>query len=375
MAYTSHQFSTFYGQPTKVKPVFMLILFFSGWLGLWSPKCSAELLFKADGKVTALAFSPRGRFLAVGTQVEYRPVKLGDYGAVGRIYLWDLKEHRLLRRLTRRGAIHSLAFSPDGHRLLSASGEFKTFGELLVWSVKTGRPLGRHYEEEDIPCLALSPDGRLVVCGTYLNLLWLDARTAKLKRQVKAHRWGDVYSVAFSPDGAVLASTGADGKIRLWHSTTGSLWRTWNNAGGNYFAYTADGKSLVIATGVLEVRDAETGTIKRTIRSKVPIGLLTLDPVGQRVATGSIDYNEGSYNGFDSKHPRPDPVQLWNITTGKLIDHFTGHQGNVTALAFSPHGTFIASGSEDQTIRLWTTKEHGSTNKAFAPMLAPSNQP
>ncbi|MDE0637425.1 MAG: WD40 repeat domain-containing protein [Candidatus Poribacteria bacterium] len=107
-----------------------------------------------------------------------------------------------------------------------------------------------------------------------------------------------VYSVVFSPNGAMLASI-SDETIRLWNPHTQELLRTIKTRQGRGLAFSPDGSILASGGGKNEV------------------------------------------------------VNLWNPNTGELLKTLKGHQGNVTSVAFSPDGDVLASGSRDGKIRLW----------------------
>ena len=119
---------------------------------------------------------------------------------------------------------------------------------------------------------------------------------------------GAVFSVAFSPDGRVLADGDADGTIRLWNVTDpghpvqigGPL--TGNTGGAYSVAFSPDGRTLASGNG--------DGTIRL-------------------------------WDVADPGHPRAKGQPL------------TGHTGVVYFVAFSPHGQTLASGSSDLTVRLW----------------------
>ena len=115
----------------------------------------------------------------------------------------------------------------------------------------------------------------------------------------------EVWALAFSPDGATLASGGLDDDIRLWDIKSHQCYQKFSGHSGWTLA-------------------------------------LTFSPDGAWLATGGSDHR----------------IYLWNVAVGKIIQHLIGHSLNIEDLAFSPDGQYLASGSGDTTIRLWDMKTH-----------------
>jgi hypothetical protein len=111
--------------------------------------------------------------------------------------------------------VHSVAFSPDGGRIITASHD-KT---ARIWDAATGKPIGEPLagHDEAVYCAAFSPDGKRVVTGSddHTARIW-DAASGKEIGEIRGHA-GYVHSAAFSPDGKrILTTSSGEKTVRLW---------------------------------------------------------------------------------------------------------------------------------------------------------------
>lgn len=184
----------------------------------WSnPARPTRVLTGAQGRVSSLAATPDGRLLAAGDQD-------------GHVLVWDVASGAVLfRKYAHNFTVWTVAFSPDGSLL--ASGAFDA--RVRLWEAGTWREAGvlidprlTNPEDKDrahvgwVRCAVFSPDSRTVVtsgCDGFIRV-W-DVDTLRLKTE-PIQAGINVYRVAFSPDGSLLACVNNPGEIRLYHTNT-----------------------------------------------------------------------------------------------------------------------------------------------------------
>ena len=273
----------------------------------------------------AVAFSPGGELLAVGTD------------ATG-IWLYDTVTFREVARLP-AGAATGVAFSPDGTTLASCAG-FRD-RRIRIWDLETGNQIATI--DHGAESVAFSPDGGTLASGSNYGLGLWDVETVTQKASASSAEgiWG-IRSVAFSPDGRTLAAgSWSDNTVTLWDVDTFTRTATFDGHRDWVWAvsFSPDGRTVASASSdhTVILWDVATGSKAATFEEHESwVWSAAFSPDGRTVASGSTDGR----------------VRLWDVATGQAAT-LEGHGSWVGAVDFSPDGTTVASGSDDGTVRLW----------------------
>jgi len=257
-------------------------------------------------------------------------------------YLWHMSDNSLMT-LQCRGAVSSIAISPDGG-LIASDGNGDKDSTITLRDAATGTELMTLQGHKEAICsLAFSPDGKHIISASRDKTakVW-DATDGREIMTLSGHRHY-VYSALYSPDGKRIVSSSHDGTIKVWDSANGDELMTVNayKEAANSARYTPDGLRIIAAggwDGNIKVWDAATGAeINAFQHGGGGVWTLALNPDGTRVLSGGEDGT----------------VKVWDATDGKELLTLRGHREEVCSVAFSPDGKRIVSGSDDNTIKIW----------------------
>lgn len=238
------------------------------------------------------------------------PALLASGCADHTIKLWDIHTQHCLKTLQgHTNWVLSVAFSRDRQTL--ASGSFDQ--TVRLWDSRSGQCLQVLRGHTNwVLSVKFSPDRLTLASASFDQTIRLwNVQTGECLNSLQGHQ-GRVWSVAYRADGAVLASGGEDQTVRLWHGQTGDC---------------------------VQVLQGHTGRVWSVVFS----------PVGTLLASAGEDYT----------------IRLWDSQTGACLHTLAGHTNRVQSIAFSLDGQWLASGGEDRSVRVWNV-ESGECLQIFA---------
>jgi len=280
-----------------------------------------------------------------------RPVIIGAAAILALLVIAILVPWRSSERAAPEYPVAAPSSTPSGARPVAAPGYLPNV-----------TPLGDFSSPSEIYKVAVSPDGQFVASVGEENVvrLWL-LSDGRRQRELTGHQRPS-RAVAISPDGQTIAAGSDDGDIRLWRASDGRLLNALKGHQDWVFhvSFSADRQTLVSAGADKTVRwwRALDGALLNTVslpRLDEDVIDLNLD---QRIV-GLYDKNNHG-------------VRLWSLDQSKLLLNFQAHRSEASGWgAFSPDGKFLALGSADGALRLWSLSD-GALSSVLTESKAPT---
>jgi tetratricopeptide (TPR) repeat protein len=235
-------------------------------------------------------------------------------------------------------AVKSVAFSPDGARLLTGAFD----DTVKIWDTRSGRPLGALPGHAGrVADARVTPDGRTAVTAADRSLRVWSLPDGKLVRTFEADP-AQVYALALSPSGETVASGGSNGQVKIW-SVGGDLRTTLTHGGPRVLsvAFSPDGARLVTAGDdrTVKVWDVADWKLRGILAGHTgAISDVAIAPDGQEIASASDDHT----------------AKLWQLDSGHLLATLSLHSDEVWAVAFSPDGGTLVTGGKEPLLGVWS---------------------
>ena len=331
----------------------------------------------ATDKISSVSISPDGRHIAAGSDD-------------GTVLVWNMKTRKLFQhfRGAHAGWVNSVAFSPDGWTLASGAMD----QTVVLWDHVKGQERKRFDNQSGcVNSIAFSPDGKLIATGSvdHLVRLWdVSSRDSREVHLVLGGHSGCVNSVRFSPSGGKRVVSGSDDlTIRLWDTATGQNTQILRGHTRKIVAalFSPNGSLVVSGSEDKSVRvwDAANGRLLHALLGHTSgINAVAFSPNGELLASGSFDDEvrlwdaeewkpHGRLEDFGDDDDEDDDdggARVWpGYGRGETsVESFMfdlpakkpskAHSSEVACVVFSPDGQFVASSSQDATIKIWSAK-------------------
>jgi WD40 repeat protein len=280
-------------------------------------------------QITMLCFSSDNKYLA-------------GAGNDSQISLWDLTTGKRIRRYDIQDALTSMTFAPKSHKLVTGTNQGVSF-----WDLTSDEEVAKYTIDEIYGCaIAFSPDGATLATSgkDHAVLLW-DVGTGEKKSQLTGGV-GHVTTLAFSADGKQLAAGTIEGSLHLWDvAQLREITPVEHRLKIQPIAF-VNAKTLLVRAGhdhALQHLDIETGKVVRNL----------FLPPNENAITTTI-----ASNGKIAAHPdfENGGIQLWDTEKNRDLVKIEGPINRFGSAIFSADCSMLASLGNDKMLRVWSTR-------------------
>jgi WD40 repeat protein len=297
------------------------------------------------GTIFSVAFSPDGKKIVSASK---------DITA----RIWDAETGKVLKKLEgHTDVLRAAVFSPDGKKIVTASGD----NTARIWDAESGTELHKLEGHTDyVWSIAISPDGRKIVTASDDNTarIW-DAESGKALQTLSGHTY-PVVSVAFSPDGKKIVSASNLQTARIWDAETFQMLSERPRT-GNHVSFSPDGKKIVSADKTVRIWDAD---LTNALQELTPLGFVRaeaekerrrelnpgVEPMGPHFFIMSVAF---SSDGKKIVMADMGGVQIWEAESGKELHILEGHPNLVNSATLSPDGSKVAVTYSGGIVRIY----------------------
>ena len=308
----------------------------------WDAVTGRRLLeFEHDGsRIFSAALSPDERTLVAWDAEPGKTMTIFDT-ATGR---------RRVPSLTHNGFLHTVAFSPDSTRIVTAGSE--PFARIR--DARTGDVLGESLEQPPgLWSAAFSPDGETIATSAETTVRLWDAHAQQLRFESEPLD-RDVKTLLFSPDGRWLVATSFNGTARILSTADAEIVGLPMRHEGKIRAanFSADGQRLLTASHdhtarVWSVPGGE--PLAPVLRHSDAVNFAAFSPDGARIVTASLDNS----------------ARVWDANTGRPLSQPLRHFEQVSLAAFTPDGAMLCTGGADGGVQRWSLRAGAETGATF----------
>lgn len=276
------------------------------------------------GEAQAIAFSPDGKLLVIGT-------------SANKLVVFNTTAWQMVKTIEQKDQVTAVTFSPDG-RLIASGGRDE---RVYIINAASGEIVQKFKAYSDVDALAFNRDGSLlaVACDKQNAMLW-DVKKNELARDLSSGT-GNIQSIAFSPDGSRVAGGNRGNKVIIWDTASGREIKTLIGHSHNVrtIAYSPNGKFLVSggADNTVIIWDANTGELRSYLPSAHANQICSLAFVPKTSLLSSGDCNMSPFGGGECK------VNFWDVERADKPLATINNACSFRAAAFSPNARFLAT--------------------------------